>query len=118
LPYFQYILEISRFGIRVKALVDLFPIIITEISNQSLEYIKGNPLYNLLQNTFVVDTKPIPLCQNIRIGGCGLTGNNKIKSWIQTKNGKFRRETDDNYRGFIASKCQYYGFKLNLLTDI
>jgi hypothetical protein len=103
--YFQYILEISRFGRRVKALVDLFPRIITEISNQSLEYIKQNPLYNLFQN--------------IRIGGCGLTGNNKIKSWIQTKNGKFRRETDDNYRGFVASKHEYYyGFKLNLLTDI
>jgi hypothetical protein len=102
---FKQILEKSRFGRRLAKLVDFLPLIINLIQQQSRFTINNNILLTSEKNIFVIDTKPIAICENIRIPRCKLAGN----SW---------QKVDEDYRGFTASKKQYYyGFKLSLLVD-
>lgn len=102
---FNQILEKSRFGRRLARVIDFVPFVIDLVQKQSRAVILNTPDLTTQRNTFVVDTKPIPICENIRIYRCRLAGNHWSK-------------VDKDYRGFTASKRQYYyGFKLNLLID-
>lgn len=102
---FNQILEKSRFGRRLAKVIDFVPLVIDLVQQQSRVVILNNPTLTTQRNTFVIDTKPIPICENIRIYRCKLTNNR----W---------KRVDEDYRGFTASKRQYYyGFKLSLLTD-
>jgi Transposase DDE domain len=102
---FKQTLEKSRFGRRLAKLIDFVPLIINLIQKQSRLIISNNILLTPEKDIFVVDTKPIAICENIRICRCKLAGN----KW---------QKVDEDYRGYTASKRQYYyGFKLSLLVD-
>lgn len=59
------------------------------------------------------------MCQNIRISNCHLANNHKSKEKVKClKTGRFRKKVDEDYRGYCASKREYfYGFKLNLVKN-
>jgi hypothetical protein len=102
---FNHILEKSRFGRRLAKVIDFVPLVIDLVQQQSRVVILNKPTLTTQRNTFVIDTKPIPICENIRIYRCRLVGN-------------YWNNVDESYRGFVSSKRQYYyGFKLNLLVD-
>jgi hypothetical protein len=102
---FSRFLHKSRFSRRLIVLIDLVPLVISHLASLSQGRLKQDICYRLERSVFIVDTKPLPFCQNIRIYRCRLVGNR----W-----GK----VDPIWRGYTASKRQYfYGFKLNLLTN-
>lgn len=101
---FPRVLERSRFSRRLVKLADYIPLVIDTIQKQSQSKIETDPLLVTQKNTFVVDTKPVPICDNIRIFRCRLTGN--------------RNGVDEDWRGYCASRrVYYYGFKLSLLVN-
>lgn len=69
-------------------------------------------------NFFVVDSKPVKFCQNIRISKCKLAKNHLSKEKVLDKKGKWRKKVDEDFRGYCASKKEYcYGLKLTTLNN-
>lgn len=87
---FAVIFTLSQFTRRLSRIVELVPRLLEIVKAQS-------------KRINVIDSKPIPLCQNIRLPRCKLTKHVPHK---------------EKLRGFIASKRQYfYGVKLHLITN-
>jgi hypothetical protein len=115
----DYTLDKSQFSRRIVRLDCNIPFLVQQIAIYTESQLNNFPLKQIEKDTYVVDTKPIPICQNIRIHKCHLTQNHKSKEKVMSqKTGKIRKKVDEDYRGFCASKKEYYyGFKLNLLKN-
>lgn len=115
----EYVLHPSNFSRRTQRITELIPIIIEQIALFAENQIERFPLKQIEKHDYVVDTKPIPICQNLRIFNCHLAKNNLSKSKVfNPKTNKWRKKVDEDYRGYCASKNEYYyGFKLNLLQN-
>ena len=113
-----YVLDEGQFSRRIRRLTEYIPRLVEQIALLAQAGLSEFPLKQIEKDMYVIDTKPIPICQNIRIHKSHLAKNHLRKETVKTKQGKFRRATDDDYRGYCASKREYYyGFKLNLLQD-
>jgi len=89
LGYFPHMLSVSRFNRRVHAVADLVVTFLMVLGDHA-KHLTSKLIYAL-------DSFPIPVCQNIRIGRC-------------------RLYRDPRYRGYIPSKRTYfYGVNLHLM---
>lgn len=120
LKVFNYTLSKSQFSRRLSLVIDYIPTLIEQIAIYSETSLSDNfPLKQIERNIYKVDTKPIPICKNIRIANCHLVNNHKSKQKIRSlTTGRIRRVVDEDYRGYCASKREhYYGLKLNTITN-
>lgn len=115
----SYVLDKSQFSRRVQNLESDVPELVEKIAVYGECQLDNYPLKQIEKNTFVVDTKPISICQNIRIPNCHLANNHASKEKVENKKtGRMRKKVDEDYRGYCASKREYfYGFKLNLMKN-
>lgn len=115
----SYILHPSNFSRRIKRVADLIPLLVEKLAIYSESQVYRFPLKEIEKNDYVVDTKPIPMCSNFRIFNCRLAKNNLSKEKVfNFKTKKWRKKVDEYFRGYCASKNEYYyGFKLNLLQN-
>ena len=115
---FKHTLSQSQFGRRLSRVIDYTPLLVETLATCAEKRLGSFPLKQIEKDLYSLDTKPIPICQNVRILKCHLTDNHLSREVVMTKNGKFRNTTDDDYRGLCASKHEfYYGFKLNCLSN-
>jgi hypothetical protein len=117
---FNYVLSKSQFGRRLVPVTDQMHLIVEQIATFAEEvWIDRFPCKQIEKNIYKIDTKPVPICKNIRIPNCHLVQNHKSKQKIKSKTtGKMRRVVDEDYRGYCASRKEhYYGFKLNVITN-
>jgi hypothetical protein len=114
-----YVLDKSQFSRRITRLDCFVTEIIEKIAIYGESQLNQFPLKQIEKQTYVVDTKPISMCQNIRIPNCHLANNHLSKEKAENKKtGRMRKKVDEDYRGYCASKKEfYYGFKLNLMKN-
>jgi hypothetical protein len=115
----DYVLDPSQFSRRVVRLDCFIPEMVEKIAIFAESELDRFPLKQTEKRVYVVDTKPIPICQNIRISNCHLVDNHKSKEKVRNIiTGKVRKKVDEDYRGYCASKREYfYGLKLNLMKN-
>jgi hypothetical protein len=115
----DFVLDKSQFSRRITRLDCIVPQLVEEIAIYGESQLDQFPLKQIEKQTYVVDTKPISMCQNIRIPNCHLAKNHKSKEKVENKKtGRLRKKVDEDYRGYCASKREfYYGFKLNLMKN-
>jgi hypothetical protein len=115
----DFVLYKGQFSRRIRRLDCLVAELVNKLAHYSQSFIDRFALKQVDENEFVVDTKPVPICQNIRIPKCRLVDNHLIKEKIKNKkNNKYRKKVAEDYRGLCASKNQYYyGFKLNIIKN-
>jgi hypothetical protein len=107
----DYVIHESQFSRRIGRLEDFINLIISDLERFSEQEIKASPDLNLFQNSYITDTMPVKICENIRIPRVRIT---KFKDDY----GITDKETIEAFRGFIASKRQYfYGVKLSLICN-
>lgn len=81
-------LSVSRFNRRLHALQDVLLLIVSLLGEMMTT-----------GNVFVIDTMPVPVCKRVRAERC-------------------RKVQGDDYRGYCASKRDYYfGWQLHLVCD-
>ena len=117
---FGYVLSKSQFCRRLEPVADYIPILVEQLAICSEKMLGDKfPLKQIEKNIYKIDTKPIPICKNIRIANCHLAQNHKSKQKIKSKStGKMRKVVDEDYRGYCASRREhYYGLKLNAISN-
>jgi hypothetical protein len=115
----EFVLHKSQFSRRILSLDCIVCEIVELLAVYSESQLDKYPIKQVEKYTFVVDTKPIPICLNIRIQNSHLANNNKSKEKVENKKtGNMRKKVDEDFRGYCASKREYYyGVKLNLLKN-
>lgn len=115
----SFVLDKSQFSRRIIRLDCYVQQIVEKIAIFAESQLDTFPLKQVEKYTYVVDTKPIAICQNIRIPNCHLANNHKSRQKVlNKKTGRLRKKVDEDYRGYCASKREYfYGFKLNLMKN-
>jgi Transposase DDE domain len=115
----EFKLDKSQFSRRIRLVDCLVEELTTALAYYSQSQLDTFPMKQIDKNEYVVDTKPVAICHNIRISRCKLVGNHLIKTKIKNKkNEKYRKKVNEDYRGLCASKHQYYyGFKLNIIKN-
>lgn len=115
----DYVLDKSQFSRRIQNLDSDIPGLVEIIAIYGESQLDNYPLKQIEKQIYVVDSKPISICQNIRIPNCHLAKNHLSKDKVENKKtGRLRKKVDEDYRGYCASKREYfYGFKLNLMKN-
>ncbi|MGL4757854.1 MAG: transposase [Patescibacteria group bacterium] len=119
---FDYVLSPSQFCRRVNRLQEFIPLIVNQISVAMLALVDKMQkliLYLNYINVYITDTYPVNIVGSMRITSCKLVMNHKSKEKILSKKTqRLRKVIDEDYRGFCASKNQwYYGFKFSPITN-
>lgn len=99
---FDCVLSKSQFGRRLIPVIDYIPVLVEKIAGFAEQSLNNRfPLKQIERSIYKIDTKPIPICKNIRISNCHLAQNHKSKQKVKSKStGKMRKVVDEDYRGY------------------
>lgn len=102
--YVLQMLSKSQFNRRLHAISHLFERLFSLLAGffKRREHARAEPCQGAFRDTYLIDSFPVPVCDNIRISQCRIYP---------------EEDTDGIFRGFIASKKRFfYGLKVHMLT--